>query len=239
MYTPPRFLPISHYNRDTELQSARTRVYAPACAPARERSERNSMKLKKIERICKQTRCVFIYDDMMTVGDETGLVCQWIGDGHAAYAIDGAPYLDENGVCAIFDIGERNRPKITVVHKEELPSGLCFSDVWEGEEPLEPVELKMTLNGIPLYLLRDSSGSMIVIKDIYRMPFDNWLACACYKRISKEGEAYIAVKTGFVLRGVILPYDCISDSFVDALHAAHKAAGVSVAKRRQEEQLRI
>ncbi len=197
------------------------------------------MKLKKIERICKASRGVFIYDDVMTVGDESGLDCQWIGDGHAMYAIDGAPYLDENGVCAIFDIGERSRHKITVVHREELPAGLCFSDVCEGEEPLEPVELKMTLNGIPLYLLRDSSGSMIVIKDVYRTPFDNWLSCACYKRISESGEPYIAVKTGFVLRGVILPYDCISDSFVDALKAAHKAAGVSVAKKRQGEQLRI
>lgn len=215
-------------------------MYAPACMRAREKgAKENSMKLKKIERICKASRCVFIYDDMLTVGDETGLCCQWIGDGHAVYAIDGAPYLDENGVCAIFDIGEKNRPKIKVVHREELPSGLCFSDVCEGEEPLEPVELKMTLGGIPLYLLRDVSGSMIVIKDIYRTPFDNWLSCACYKRISEEGEPYIAVKTGFVLRGLILPYNCINDRFVDALHAAHKAAGVSVAKRRQEEQLRI
>jgi hypothetical protein len=80
---------------------------------------------------------------------------------------------------------------------------------------------------------------MIVIRDVYRTPFDDWGACTCYKRISESGEPYVAIKTGFVLRGVILPYNCITDSFVDALHAAHKAAGASVAKQRQEEQLRI
>lgn len=197
------------------------------------------MKLKKIEKICKASRSVHIYDDVFTVGDESGLDCQWIGDGSAMYAIDGAPYLDENGVRVLFDIGDHNRPKITVVHNERLPSGICFSDTCEGEEPLEPVELKMSLGGIPLYLLRDVSGSMIVIRDVYRTPFDDWGACTCYKRIGESGEPYVAVKTGFVLRGVILPYNCITDSFVDALHAAHKAAGVSVAKQRQEEQLKI
>lgn len=197
------------------------------------------MKLKKIEKICKASRSVHIYDDVFTVGDESGLACQWIGDGSAMYAIDGAPYLDENGVRVLFDIGENNRPKITVVHRDQLPSGICFSDISEGEEPLEPVDLKMSLGGIPLYLLRDVSGSMIVIRDVYRTPFDDWGACTCYKRIGESGEPYVAVKTGFVLRGVILPYNCITDSFVDALKAAHKAAGVSVAKKRQEEQLRI
>ena len=197
------------------------------------------MKLKKIEKICKASRSVHIYDDVFTVGDESGLDCQWIGDESAMYAIDGAPYLDENGVRVLFDIGENNRPKITVVHRDRLPSGICLSDTCEGEEPLEPVDLKMSLGGIPLYLLRDVSGSMIVIRDVYRTPFDDWGACTCYKRIGESGEPYVAVKTGFVLRGVILPYNCITDSFVDALHAAHKAAGASVAKQRQEEQLRI
>lgn len=199
------------------------------------------MKLKKIEKICKSAGVIHLYDELKVVDKQEDDVTmspvrQWMGDGGAVYPLEGMPWLDPDCVYAIFDIDAKKADKLRIAHYEELPPGLCFDDVTTGEELLEPVKLTMSLGGVALYLLRDSTGALLVIKDEYRAPIDNWKDCECYKRVSESGTPYVAVKSGCILRGVIMPYNCIDADFVEALGAVYNAAGVAAAANKEGKQ---
>ena len=88
------------------------------------------MKIKKIEKLCKEAGRIYLYDEPGTVDEETGELDeptrQWMGDGNAVYPLDGMPYLAEREVCAIFDIDEKKRDKIVINHEENLPAGRKF-----------------------------------------------------------------------------------------------------------------
>ena len=195
------------------------------------------MKLKKIEKICKSAGTVHLYDHRIKAEiKEDGydeVTVQWMGDGGAVYPREGMPGLDPDNVYAIFDVNAKQADKLRAAYYEELPPGLCFDDVSLGEELLEPVKLTMSLGGVALHLLRDREGGLLVIKDEYRAPFDNWKDCECYKRISESGTPYVAVKSGCILRGVIMPYNCIDADFVEALGVVYNAAGVAAAAKEE------
>ena len=199
------------------------------------------MKLKKIEKICKTAGNVVLCDEQAVVdesGDDVTVapIRQWMGDGGTLYPLDGVPYLNEEAVYAIFDVNAKQAEKLRVSYHEQLPADLCFTDFCAGEELLEPVKLTMSLGGVALHLLRDSAGALLVIKDEYRAPFDNWKDCECYKRVTERGTAYVAVKSGCVLRGVIMPYNCIDADFVEALGAVYNAAGIAKAANKEGKQ---
>lgn len=196
------------------------------------------MKLKKIEKLCKSAGNVILCDEEAVVDESEDDVTvapirQWMGDGGALYPLDGVPYLNEEAVYAIFDVNAKQAEKLRVSYYEQLPADLCFTDFCAGEELLEPVKLTMSLGGVALHLLRDSAGALLVIKDEYRAPFDNWKDCECYKRVTERGTAYVAVKSGCVLRGVIMQYNCIDADFVEALGAVYNAAGVAAAAKKE------
>ncbi len=197
------------------------------------------MKLKQIEKICKTSSRIVLYDEVreMDVDELPGegeLPRQWMSDGVAAYPLDGLPYLDEEAVCAIFDVDAKKRDKMTISHKMTLPESVDFSDLHAGDSPLEPLNFKMALGSDELCLFRDKDGALMVIKEVYRKPFDAWKECECYKRIDSGGKPYVAVIHGCVLRGVIYPYK-IGDTLVETLGAVYNAAGVAA----EQEQMHI
>ncbi len=199
------------------------------------------MKLKKIEKLCKSAGNVALCDEQAVVDESEDDVTvapirQWMGDGGALYPLDGVPYLNEEAVYAIFDVNAKQAEKLRVSYNEQLPADLCFDDVCPGEELLEPVKLAMSLGGVALFLLRDREGALLVIKDEYRAPFENWKDCECFKRVTETGMAYVAVKSGCILRGVIMQYNCINADFVEALGAVYNAAGVAAAAKRERKE---
>lgn len=194
------------------------------------------MKLKPIEKICKTAGRIVLYDevremDVDELPEDGSLPRQWMSDGVAAYPLDGLPYLDEESVCAIFDVDHKRRDKMTISHKMALPEGVDFSDLHVGDSPLEPLNFKMSLGSDELCLFRDKDGALMVIKEVYRKPFDAWKECECYKRTDSGGKPYVAVIHGCVLRGVIYPYK-IGDTLVETLGAVYNAAGVAVEQMR-------
>ena len=100
-----------------------------------------------------------------------------------------------------------------------------------GDSPLEPLNFRMALGSDELCLFRDKDGALMVIKEVYRKPFDAWKECECYKRTDSGGKPYVAVIHGCVLRGVIYPYK-IGDTLVETLGAVYNAAGVAVEQMR-------
>ncbi|MBQ3508314.1 MAG: hypothetical protein IJA91_07180 [Clostridia bacterium] len=167
------------------------------------------MKLKPIERICKASGFVHLIDEFSLMEDDGAVPPvrrQWISDGVACYPLDGLPYLDEESICAIFDVDAKKRDKLVVSHKPTLPGGLDFTDMHKGDDPLEELKFQMSLGGDEVHLFRDSAGALLVIKSVYRKPFDSWKEVECYKRLDKEGRPYVAVMNGCILRGLIYPY---------------------------------
>lgn len=197
------------------------------------------MKLKAIEKICKAAGGIFLLDEQQVVEQSEDDVIlfpqrQWMSDGVACYPLDGLPYLDEESVCAIFDVDAKKRDKLVVSHEPTLPGGMDFTDMHKGDDPLEELKFQMSMGGDELHLFRDSAGALSVIKSVYRKPFDSWKEVECYKRIDKEGRPYVAVMNGCILRGLIYPYK-IGEQLVETLGAVYNAAGVAA----EQEQMRV
>lgn len=194
------------------------------------------MKIKKIEKLCKDAGAIFLYDEQNVVEATEDDVTtwptrQWMGDSNSAYPLDGMPYLDEGGVCAIFDIDEKKRDKIVINHNQSLPEDISFEDQQATDEPLEEVRFQMSLGGTELVLFRDEGGRLIVIPADYKKPIDNWKECQCFKRMSANGNPYVAVMSGCILRGIIGTYR-ISEQLVETLGVVYNAAGVAVGEQR-------
>jgi diadenosine tetraphosphatase ApaH/serine/threonine PP2A family protein phosphatase len=219
------------------------------------------MKLKAVEKLCKASGCVRLYDELPASIEETrdelvadmrleGLdpdnydiddmiknpddIRQWISDGVGAYPLDGLPYLDEESVCAIFDIDAKKRDKLVVSHAGTLPEGMDFTDIHQGDDRLEQLDFQMSLGGNELTLFRDGGGGLVVIKSAYRKPLEAWNECECFKRVDSEGRPYVAVMSGCILRALIYPYK-IGEQLVETLGAVYNAAGVAA----EQEQMRI
>lgn len=197
------------------------------------------MKIKKIEKLCKDAGAIFLYDEQNVVEETEDDVTtwptrQWMGDGRAAYPLDGMPYLAEREVCAIFDIDEKKRDKIVINHFENMPEYVSFADQLETDEPLEEVRFQMSLGSDELALFRDEGGRLIVIIADYKKPIDNWKECQCFKRMSSDGNPVVAVMSGCILRGIISTYR-ISEQLVETLGAVYNAAGVAA----EQEQMKI
>lgn len=196
------------------------------------------MKIKKIEKLCKDAGYIFLYDELGSCNEENGDLeepaRQWMGDGYAVYPLDGMPYLAEREVCAIFDIDEKKRDKIVINHFENLPEYVSLADQMETDEPLEEIRFQMSLGDDELALFRDEGGRLVVIKAEYKKPIDNWKECQCFKRVSANGNPFVAVMSGCILRGLIGTYR-INEQLVETLGAVYNAAGVAA----EQEQMRI
>lgn len=197
------------------------------------------MKLKPIEKLCKASGCVRMFDENKIVDQTEDDVTvfpqrQWISDGVGAYPLDGLPYMDKEAICAIFDIDAKKRNKMVVSHAGTLPEGMDFTDYHRGDDPLEQLDFQMSLGGNELTLFRDGGGGLVVIKSAYRKPIEAWNECECFKRVDSEGRPYVAVMSGCILRGLIYPYK-IGEQLVETLGAVYNAAGVAA----EQEQMKI
>lgn len=196
------------------------------------------MKIKKIEKLCKDAGYIFLYDEIGSCNEENGELeepaRQWMGDGYAVYPLDGMPYLAEREVCAIFDIDEKKRDKIVINHFENLPEYVSLADQMETDEPLEEIRFQMSLGDDDLALFRDEGGRLVVIKAEYKKPIDNWKECQCFKRMSANGKPFVAVMSGCILRGLIGTYR-INEQLVETLGVVYNAAGVAA----EQEQMRV
>lgn len=81
------------------------------------------MKLKKVVALCNKAKGFRLFDKI----DSTGEITQWLGDGYAIYPLNGLPILDEETLCAVFDISEKQRENI-IVRRSEMPEAVNVDD---------------------------------------------------------------------------------------------------------------
>ena len=188
------------------------------------------MKIKKVEGLCKEAGQFFLWDEPGMMEDDGALPPvqrQWLGDGTGIYPLEGMPYLNEGGLCAIFDIDEKMRDKLHIYHNDQLPSGVSLADRMSTDEPLEEIRFKMSLGGDELALFRGQDGGLVVIRADYKKPIDNWKDCEFFRRKGESG-VWVAVMSGLILRGLIGTYR-IREDLVETLGAVYNAAGVTLA----------
>lgn len=165
------------------------------------------MKLKQIEAILKAEKTIIVSQTPS---------CQWLGNGAAFYPVYNLPKLTQDNIFTMFDITEDKRDKF-YFEERELPSFINFNDGDESEEMLERGSIAFYTQGRTLEPLKTSQG-IAFINTRYLKPFsDSQAGYELYERTDKLGRPYIVVKSGFMLLGVISPYDLVNESFVKTL----------------------
>ena len=165
------------------------------------------MKLKKIIDLCKKRGRFYLFTPE---GGE-----QWISDGFGCYPLGDVPILDEDTLCAIFDIPDKERKKM-VFRKGVVPAALCFDDIADGEVLCEqgPLVLGEGKNGVIPY---KTSQGIQFIDSKHMAPLEDCGTLEVYERIKPDGGVYFAVKRGLSLTALILPYALINEPFVESL----------------------
>lgn len=171
------------------------------------------MKFKKIASLCNKRKRYVLYDK----ADSTGKVTQWLGDSCAAYPLDGLPLLDEDSLCKMFDITEKQKDNMRI-SRRTCPDGLNVNDTDPLETAAEEMEPGITHNGMDLIPLMGRDG-IIFIDRKYLSPLEDEMDMVqMFERKTDERQTYIAVKAGLLIRAVIYPVDPVNDKFISQLH---------------------
>lgn len=177
------------------------------------------MKINSIQKICKSQKRIILF--------QTPSGVQWISDGFAIFPLYGLPPLDCESVLVMFDIPEKKQDKIFCEIKSGLPEAYDFSDTADEESQLELGSISICAKGMTLLPLKTSFG-ITYINQKYLAPFsDSENGVTLYERTTPAGQTYIAVKEGFLLTGIILPYDIVTKDFVSSLKEIYELSAVA------------
>lgn len=186
------------------------------------------MKVKALVAICKRQKRFFLYD-----GNENSNV-QWLGDGCAVYPLLKMPPLNEQNIYTIFDIPEKQQSKMHFT-QNSLPEGIEFEDVAACENMLDPAKIEIGYAGRILRPLHTSYG-LIFIDVQYLSPLSDMAdMIELYERVDRSGNPYIAVKNGFMLVAIIMPYKVIKPDFVEQLKELTKHCEIALSVLQDKE----
>ena len=191
------------------------------------------MKIKSIAAICKKNKNIAIFERYSDDGD---ILTQYIGDGSAVYPVVGLPQLDKESLLTIFDVPEKDRDNY-FVKTLGVPAGISFEDTDETERHVEREGISIIYSGRTLKPIRTTRG-LVFIESRYLSPVADVLdVLELYERRTAEGTPYIVAKAGFLLQAVIMPYDVISQQFVDNLKRLTEQCALSIDLREREKEL--
>lgn len=167
------------------------------------------MKIRKIIDLCKSNRKLYLYDT------ET---VQWISDGFAVYPLFNLPRMNEDTICAVYDIDEKKRKKIIMDTSRELPGAICFDDWQEGETEIVPLPMTFFTGGMQVTPYMTSQG-VAFMDNKYMAPIldADMDMLRIYERQTSSGEIYFAIKSGFLLVGIVMPVRIVTEQFVGNL----------------------
>ena len=170
------------------------------------------MKLKKVISLCHQRKTFRLFDKI----SENGEIVQWMGDGCAAYPLNGLPILDEETLCAVFDISEKQL-KNTSIRRLTMPDVLNIGDTDPDERVLKDDDFSIIYGGTEVKPLKTRTG-IIFIQQKYLAPLEDVLdVVQLYERVTPDGQTYVAAKAGLLIAAVIFPYSVINEKFVTRL----------------------
>ena len=170
------------------------------------------MKLKKVISLCHQRKTFRLFDKI----SENGEIVQWMGDGCAAYPLNGLPILDGETLCAVFDISEKQL-KNTSIRRLTMPDALNVGDTDPDERVLKDDDFSIIYGGTEVKPLKARNG-IIFIQQKYLAPLEDVLdVVQLYERVTPDGQTYVAAKAGLLIAAVIFPYSVINEKFVTRL----------------------
>lgn len=171
------------------------------------------MKINRIGNIVKKSGVIYLVN-------KAG--CQWTGDGRALYLLENLPVFEDKNVLSLFDIAEKDRDRY-YIKSDEDNYGIDFSDTDEDEKILERLDTNIIHKGAVILPLRSRNG-IIFINGKYLNPFDEKEDFELYERRMASGTRYVAVKAGFMLKGLILPMMLHEDEMIKELEEIHRQA---------------
>ena len=182
------------------------------------------MKLGKIGALCKNAKRVVIHNF-------DGV--QWISDGCAFYPLRDLPELLEDNIYTIFDIPEEKRGKISFEEREHHPFGISFDDVIKDESPMQFMPVTFFHHGSLISPMKCKSGILFIDRR-YLSPFEDGITL--YERFYPDEErAYVAVKRGMLLEGIILPAEIATTQLAEMFTIIGKLTGEIATDKPSEE----
>lgn len=181
------------------------------------------MEIKKIISLCKKSGALILYENE---GE------QWISDGYALFPLSNMPLFDEETICRTYDISEKKAAKMTIRHELKMPGNISVAGDVDGEMPCE-FDDELFERVVPIQTTR---GQMFIQKR-YLAPFCDTPADMLYlfERHTPNGGTYFAVKVGFQLMGLISPYECVNEGFVERIRRVYEQCEVALQNRKERE----
>ena len=163
------------------------------------------MKIKKIAQICAGQKTIYVHNQSCK-GD---LVRQWVGDGVAMYPLDDLPYMDDDALMVLFDVPP-DKLDSWRVREVGLGSLVSLDDIDPDEVDILPYDLTVN-NGRTLMPFDGGARGTLWIQQRYLAPTDDIDIVRYCARPTMGGGRVIAVKSGLVLMGIIMPLRMSAD----------------------------
>ncbi len=190
------------------------------------------MKIKKVAALCRKSKRFHLWNQRNQKGE---IIRQWLGDGCAMYALNGAPVLDETSLCALFDISEADRGKMEI-RLGDVSAGINLGDSVLGEKPVERDYPDILYEDALLHCM-ESDGSLLLVDSRYLSPLDDMPERYIFgQEVGAAHMPYVVVKVGLLVRAMISTFEIRNrDYFVQLEELARKfLADLDVQKTRQQ-----
>ena len=164
------------------------------------------MRIKKIAAVCKNRGQARLLD----YTDSDGVVHQWISTGVSAYPVEKLPFLTEQQMAAVLDIGEKQLQKMMIGH-DDAPATIDFTDTADGEIMAEELPFSAVFGG-KVYLVYIVKGETVFIDFELMMPIAaEYKDVTLWRRQAEGGMVYYAAKAGLLCVGLIWPMQHMDD----------------------------
>lgn len=183
------------------------------------------MKIKKIASLCSREGVFHLSNKT----DGEGVMTQWLGEGHAYYPLLGAPMLDKDSLCTMFDITGKKRDSV-IVRCNEMSKKMNVDDLSSGDCRLKPEGLSICYEGLTILPLRGATGTFC-IQEKYLEPLDDERELLELYSRPMEEKTYVVVKAGIMIRAVIAPF-LVKDKLADKLEAIAQACKAEAGKEK-------
>lgn len=171
------------------------------------------MKIQKLIKICKAERALYLCD--------TNDGVQWLSNGKALFPLFNHPTYEEKSIFAAFGIDEKQQDKITFKHFPATPAHIDISDTVADEFVVERAGgISIHYGGKYLIPYKTQQGIMFINGDNLA-PLADDDNKMLYERRAANGSTYFAIKSGFMISGIVLPENVIDDVFVRQISDLH------------------
>ena len=196
------------------------------------------VKLRKVEKLCKQNKHISLYNRIIAPPDDDTPpdIEQWVGNGYCLYPITGLPTMDEENLLSIFDVAKPDDFSVRLLDAD----GFDFSDTPKGEVPLDPASFTLYVEGRDLWPMQCDSlfleDGLLFVDTALLVPVDDDDEMRAYLlRKTTDGRPYVAVKSGLILIGIVMPALGLKEKHTETLlTVAHLCAAAAERKQNRD-----